>query len=257
MGTKLVPMEMSRQFLARGGIYPRGWPQGRSKLRAECLIEGLDPSIEVTACLQQTVERQVLDHNDEPVESLVVAGKRYASRQETAEREVQIAALPDRTACIKTAGSKRAELVENGSTAGALMWHWESLHCTVEAWIEELESGLHRARVEVANRLEWDATEQESAQMRTLHAVHVLMHSPDGAFVSLADPPPHLRKHAMECHNEGLWPVPVGEAGDRRTMLAAPVRLEDYPDIAIESGGHSFARRPTGGSATVSMRNTA
>jgi hypothetical protein len=250
-------MGMNRQFLARGGIYPRGWPQGRSQLRAECLIEGLNPRVEVTVRLLQTVERQVLGANGEPVENLVVAGKRYASREETAEREVRIAALPDRTACIKTAGSKRAELVENGATAGALLWHWEPLHCTIEAWIEELESGLHRVRVEVANRLEWDGTEREPAQMRTLHAAHVLMHSPDGAFVSLADPPPHLHKQATACQNEGLWPVPIGEAPDRRTMLAAPVRLEDYPDIAAEGDEHSFARRPAGMQATVNARNAA
>jgi hypothetical protein len=250
-------MEMNRQFLARGGVYPRGWPQGRSQLQTECLIEGLDPSVEVTVRLLQRVERQVLNRDDEPVENLVVAGKRYASREEIAEREVRIAALPDRTACIKTAGSKRAELVENGATAGALRWRWEPLHCTIEAWIEELEAGLRRVRVEVANRLEWDGSEQAPTQMRALHAAHVLMHSPNGAFVSLADPPPHLREQAIACQNEGLWPVPIGEAGDRRTMLATPVHLEDYPDIAPADNRQSFTRQTASRPSMATIRNAA
>ncbi|HEX6687406.1 MAG TPA: hypothetical protein VF085_01935 [Solirubrobacterales bacterium] len=225
---------MSRQFLARGGIFPRGCPQGRSQLRAECLIEGLDPSVEVTVRLLQAVERQVLDARSEPVEFLAVAGKRYASRPETVEREVRISELPDRTAAVKTAGSKQAELVEGGMPAGTLVWHWESMHCTVEAWIEGLEPGLRRVRVEVANRLEWDGGGRERTLLRTLHSTHVLMHSPDGAFVSLADPPSHLSEQAATCHSDGLWPVVVGEVGDRRTMLAAPVRLEDYPPGGVD-----------------------
>jgi hydrogenase maturation protease len=234
-------MEMSRQFLARGGIFPRGCPQGRSQLRAACLIEGLDPDVEVTVRLLQAVERQVLGAEGEPVEFLTVAGKRYASRAETVEREVRISALPDRTATVMTAGSKQAELVENGAQAGALRWRWESMHCTVEAWIEELERGLHRVRVEVANRLEWDGGGLERTLMRTLHSTHVRMHSPDGAFVSLADPPRHLRRQSATCRNDGLWPVVVGEAGDRRTVLAAPIRQEDHP----QSRAGSRKARPT------------
>lgn len=226
-------MEMSWQFLARGGIFPRGCPQGRSQLRAACLIEGSDPEVEVTTRLLQAVERQVLDAENKPVEFLAVAGKRYASRSESVEREVRTSMLPGRTATVKTAGSKQAELVEKGARAGTLLWHWESMHCTVEAWIEELETGLHRVRVEVANRLEWDGGGRERTLMRTLHSTQVVMHSPDGAFASLADPPHHLRKQSANCRNDGLWPVPIGEAGDRRTMLAAPVRLEDYPQSGL------------------------
>jgi hydrogenase maturation protease len=181
--------------------------------------------------LLQRVERRVIDPEGKPVESLVVAGKRYACDEEIAEREVRIDALPDRTAVVKAAGKKRAELIEGGAPAGALSWSWEALHCTVEAWVDELASGLRRVRVEVANRLEWNGGSHRQAMMRTLHSTHLLLHSPDGAFVSLADPPPRLREQAVACRNEGLWPVPLGEAGDRHTMLAAPVRLEDYPDL--------------------------
>lgn len=224
---------MSRQFFASGDVYPRGWAAGPSQLRAECLIEGSDPRVELTARFAQVVERQIFDATGAPVAELVVTGRRYECGKETAEREVRLAALPDRTAAIRTAGSAQAELTERGRPAGTVVWRWEPMHGTVEAWTEELAPGLHRVEVDVANRLEWLGDEPERALMQTLRSTHVVMHSPDGAFVSLAHPPAHLRGQAAACHNEGLWPVPIGEAGDRRTILASPVVLEDYPPLSV------------------------
>ncbi len=167
---------MGRQFLAQGGVHPRGWPQGRSQLRAECLIEGLDPQIEISLRFLQAVERQVLDAEGQPVDDIVVAEKPYVSEQETIERELHLATLPNRTATVRTAGSKEVELIEKGAVAGSLRWHWESLHCTVEAWIDDLERGVRRLRVEVANRLEWDGGGLERTLLRTLHSPQIEMH---------------------------------------------------------------------------------
>ncbi len=242
-------MEDRKRF-ARG-VPPRGCPEGRSQLRAECLIEGLDPTVEVTARLRQTVERQVLDAGGEPVDFLVVAGTRYASREESVEHEVRIPSLPGRTARIEPAGERRAELVENGVKAGTLKWGWEHLHATVEAWAEEIAPGLRRVRVSVANRLEWDGAESQQSPLRSFYAAEVVMHSPDGAFASLANPPIHLREHSGTCHNEGLWPVPIGEAGDRRTMLASQVRLQDYPHAVPQADPIPFARGDDAGGRTI------
>jgi hypothetical protein len=222
---------LSREFLARGDVHPRAWPGGRSELRAECLIEGSDPRIEATVRFAQTVARHVVDVDGNPVEELVVSGRRHRGGEELEEHEVKLDSLPNRTAEIRTPGSRRAELREKGAPAGSLVWSWEPLHGTVEGWIDELGPGLRRVRVEIANRLEYDCEDGEGARRRALHATHLLLHSPDGAFVSLANPPTRLRKQAADCRNEGLWPIPVGEAGDRRTVLAAPIRLEDYSPI--------------------------
>lgn len=220
-------------LFAWSGIYPRGSPEGPSQLRAECLIEGADPRVEVTLRFMQVIERQVLDASGEALEELVVTGHRYSSGEETVGWEVHLDSLPDRRAALGTAGRERAELTESNAPPSALVWRWEPLHATVEAWIDEIAPALRRVRVEVANRLEWDGTAREQAPLRTLRATHIVMHSPDGAFASLADPPPHLREAAATCRNEGLWPVPIGEAGDRRTILASPVALEDYPQIGV------------------------
>lgn len=196
----------------------------------ECLIEGLDPSVDVTARFIQLAQRRVLDRHGNPVPSLVVAGERYSSREEVVEHEIRIDALPNRAATVKPAGVERTELVERGVPAGSLEWRWEPLHATIEAWIEEIAPGLRQVHINVANRLEWDGPDEQAA-LRAFYLTAVVLHSPDGAFASLAEPPPHLREQAASCHNEGLWPVPVGEIGDRRTILASPMPLEDYPAL--------------------------
>lgn len=247
--------KMRNQHRPARGVLPRSSPCGRSKLRAECLIEGIDPQIEVTARFLQAVDRQVLDVDGKPVSFLVVAGNRYASREEIAEHEMRIPSLPNRTASVKTANCEQAELTENGMPAGTLLWRWEPLHATVEAWTEAVEPGLHRVVVDVANRLEWDADASEQQnRMRSLYSTQLIMHSRDGAFVSLANPPSHLRHHAAACRNDGLWPVPVGEAGDRRTMLASPIHFHDYPDIPLETRTDSLDRQ-VARTRTASFRN--
>jgi hypothetical protein len=183
-------MDMSRQLLgqllALGGVHPLGSPEGPSQLRAECLIAGTNPRIEVTVRFIQAIERQVLDAAGKPVEDLLVTGRRYSTGDETDEREVRLSPLPNRTAAIRTAGAERAELTENGAPAGALEWRWEPLHSTVEAWTEEVRPGLTRVLVEVANRLEWDRATPEQNLMRTLHSTRVAIRTSDSAFSSSA-----------------------------------------------------------------------
>ena len=67
-----------------------------------------------------------------------------------------------------------------------------------------------------------------------------MLRAQDGAFVSQTDPPPAAREAAEACENHGTWPVLVGEAGDRQTMLSSPIILEDHPRIAPESPGDLF-----------------
>ena len=45
---------------------------------------------------------------------------------------------------------------------------------------------------------------------------------------------------AAQCQNVGAWPVLVGDPGERDTLLASPIILYDYPQIAPESAGDLF-----------------
>jgi hydrogenase maturation protease len=56
----------------------------------------------------------------------------------------------------------------------------------------------------------------------------------------MIDPPEPYRAIAATCRNVGVWPVLVGEPGARDTILAAPIILYDYPQVAPESPGDLF-----------------
>lgn len=177
-------MEMNRQLFALGGVYPRGCPKRPSEMLAECLIEGARPEVEVEVRFDQLVERQILDPDDEPVGQLLVTGRRYTAGKEAMAREVRLSSLPNRTAALATAGEERMDLIESGALAGTVVWRWESLHATVEAWTEEVRPGLHRVKVMVANRLEWEQGAPEQNRMRILRSAQVVTESPDAAFAS-------------------------------------------------------------------------
>jgi hypothetical protein len=62
----------------------------------------------------------------------------------------------------------------------------------------------------------------------------------DGGFISLLDPSDDVRQAAAECRNIGCWPVLAGDEGQVDLMLASPIILYDYPEVAPESSGDLF-----------------
>jgi hypothetical protein len=71
-------------------------------------------------------------------------------------------------------------------------------------------------------------------------STHALLGLRGGRFVSLIDPPDDMRKLADTCQNRGLWPVLVGDRARADRVLAAPIILYDFPQIAPESPGNFF-----------------
>jgi hydrogenase maturation protease len=94
--------------------------------------------------------------------------------------------------------------------------------------VDRVGPHLHRLTVELVSRA------------GVLRAAHAMLRAPDGAFVSLTDPPERLRDAAEACGNIGVWPVLVGEPGSADTMLCSPIILEDHPRIAPESPGDLY-----------------
>jgi hypothetical protein len=71
-------------------------------------------------------------------------------------------------------------------------------------------------------------------------STHAILHCAEGDFVSLLEPADELQHAVSACQNRGVWPVLVGEDGDTHTLLASPIILYDYPQIAPESPGDLF-----------------
>ena len=67
-------------------------------------------------------------------------------------------------------------------------------------------------------------------------SAHAVLSAQDGEFVSMTDPPAEFADIAAACVNTGVWPVLV----ERDTILASPIILPDYPEVAPESTGDLF-----------------
>jgi len=102
--------------------------------------------------------------------------------------------------------------------------------------------GLYQITVRVENRTPFsdESASRESALPWALLACHVQLNVEGASFVSSIDPPEDLRTQVQACRSIGVWPVLVGEVGRTDALLAAPIILPDYPQVAEESPGDLF-----------------
>jgi hypothetical protein len=212
-----------------GGVHPPAWagehPDDRAVVRAECLVEGGAPQVDVRVRFLQVVRRDVAGADGTPADELVAAGERYLAWDEAVERE----AGPGPMAI---AAAREAEGVQGGSVIRS----WEALAGSVALDVTRLRDGLARVRVEIANATPWAGGQREDVLRRTFCSTHAVLRVRGGRFVSCADPPEALRAEAAACEQAGLWPVLVADD----VVLASPIILEDRPAIAPESPGDLF-----------------
>jgi hypothetical protein len=132
--------------------------------------------------------------------------------------------------------------------ADGIVRRQEEVEGLIEVSSRSLADGWSRISVRISNcgvidvpavdSAAWPA--REAALRRSLVSTHAILRVPGGEFASLVDPPEELRELSAECSNVGLWPVLVGDAAPSDTMLASPIILYDYPQIAPESAGALF-----------------
>jgi hypothetical protein len=209
-------------------------PDDRASFQAQCLVEADEtPEIETHVRFLHVVERR-LERNGEFVDQVTVGGTSYLSWDEATERE--LLAGHGRHDIVISAGHE-AEQLQEGTK---IVRTWEELRGRVTVETERIGERLFRVTVQVANEAPWQGSERKDALRRAFCSTHVVLHANEGAFVSLTDPPAELRAAARNCDNIGLWPVLVGAEGERHTLLASPIILSDYPQIAPESPGDLF-----------------
>ncbi len=81
---------------------------------------------------------------------------------------------------------------------------------------------------------------RDQVLLRSLVSVHSIFQVTGGRLISLLDPPDEFRSAAESCRQIGCWPVLAGEEGQTDMMLASPIIIYDYPQIAPESSGDLF-----------------
>ncbi len=227
----------NRQRWTFGGVYPDAYAcasSDRSVVQVECLLEGTDAAVDVGVRFLHVVHRQAAEGETlRPVDE--IAGQ--LTWDETTERTVELDGVQGMASTeIDVPPGRVVELVDGG----ALVRTWKRLEGRVEAAIEPLEERLQLVRVTLRNDSPRRELERDSAVRHTFLSAHVVLRARGGELVSATDPPDALQRATARLRNAGLWPVLVGEEGRRDTVLAAPIILSDYPQIAPESPGDFF-----------------
>jgi hypothetical protein len=192
----------NRQRWTFGGVYPESHSAGRAddpgEMRAECLVEGPDPVVDVSVRFLHVVRRQAL-RDGEPVDELEAGGERHLSWEEATERELEVGSVrlggPLRVPIRVPAGEAREDL-----DGGTVVRSWRELRGEIAASCEELHDGLHRVRVTVRNTSSWRGGDREDALRQTFCSTHFVLTVRGGEFASLTDAPDELR---ATCENSG------------------------------------------------------
>jgi len=234
------PSVKNRQRWTFGGLYPEAYCQAGNGESAgnqtECLVEGnAAATIEVVVRFLHLIERR----SDEPSSQ---------SWQEAEEREVQLGSVSlgellsgPRSVDFAFPGGRHCEPLRGA--AGELIREQQDIQGSVEVQASPVTEEQFRLTVRVVNRTpcgEAECTGRDAALLRCLVSSHIILGVQNGAFVSLLDPPDCQREAAAACRNVGVWPVLVGAEGQTDIMLASPIILYDYPQVAPESPGDFF-----------------
>jgi hydrogenase maturation protease len=268
----------NRQRFNFGVLYPKSYSESQVgsdawSMQTECLVEGgahtrIEIRVRFLKLVARSVQKLISSTSDPdampqfaPVSSLEVDGKVFTSWQEAIEREVKVPplnleALTNAPVTWEFAFPARNEPELLSDAAGRLVGTIDrkqaSVHGTVEIEAQPAAAGVFKIRVCVKNQTSFmdgevaaeadspSASDRDAALMHSLVSAHVLLAAINGQFVSLLEPSENLRDLAETCQNLGAWPVLVGAEGERNTMLASPIILYDYPQIAPESPGDLF-----------------
>ena len=266
----------NRQRWTFGGLYPRQYVvsqdgiAGTSDLwtiQTEFLARGNEhATIDVKLRCLHLVERQVreldnpssalpadLEVASRPVTWMQVGERLFQTWQEAVEREAICAALhvgdlltEAHTLSFSFPPRRDIEPLKtpNGELVAVIVREQQRIDGSLSVRAQSIKDGLFKITVRITNLTPWEASHTEASRdealMRALVSTHAILGIHGGEFISLLEPPEEYEEAAEECHNAGMWPVLVGEEGERDAVLASPIILYDYPQIAPESQGDLF-----------------
>ncbi|MFZ0537562.1 MAG: hypothetical protein WAM47_11885 [Candidatus Sulfotelmatobacter sp.] len=235
-----------------GVLYPELYSEAQAgsdawTMQTECLVEGAcsaieTPAIEIRVRFLKLVSRTSRDR-----------AEASAPWQEAIECEVivppqnldALVVTPLQWDFVFPAKEESEDVGDgNGEIAGRIDRIQQSVQGAVLVNATPVAAALFKLQVQVKNltplELNPDQTSRDSALMQSLVSAHTVLGVVNGQFISLLEPPEDLKNLAASCENVGAWPVLVGAVGQRDTMLASPIILYDYPQIAPESPGDLF-----------------
>jgi len=237
----------NRQRWNFGVLYPQAYREAQGgidacSLRTECLVCGTGGSL-----LEVRLRFLQLQVRHSQCDSVLGAGVTPDGWQEAVEREVVIPAFTLAGAVAHTITHSfqfpEHTLIDvDPENGGEIVRCQSELRGEVEIVAQQIHKNLFKVTVDVRNTstIEANNPTRDSVLLQSLVSMHAVLGVSGGEFVSLLDPPTNLQEVARQCQNIGVWPVLVGDANQRDTLLASPIILYDYPQIAPESAGDLF-----------------
>ncbi len=190
-----------------------------------------------------------------PVPALQVGSTQWVSWDEAVEQEIELLDLPlaelsaGHRVPIEVAGDELIEVLRDdaGQTVGRIVRKRLPLAGQLELCLQacETERPLATLRARLDNVSEFvpapDGTvgvsPRDVAVRQSFVGVHLLLAVRGTGFASVIEPPDWAAPAAARITNRRCWPVLVGAKGDRDLLLASPIILYDYPELAPESPG--------------------
>ncbi len=247
----------NRQRWTFGILYPPAFPEvrlgtERNSMHSECLAETTaDASVRVELRFLHLLARQVERANGmdsfETVSALGVDDELFESWDEALERSVviELANLnaPQQLSFRFPASGETEPLHDRGGRlAGRIARTQHEVRGTISVSFRHLDEKLVRLVIDVFNDTALDSrsASRNSALLCSLLSAHSILTASGAQFVSLLDPPEHLREAVDACRNVGNFPVLAGDSPERDMMLCSPIVLYDYPQVAPESASSFF-----------------
>jgi hypothetical protein len=179
---------------------------------------------------------------------LVVGNEILVPWEEGLDRTVDVPALDlagvDPVASEHAFGFDGSETFEpvaspDGTVVGRLVRKCEPIEgrILVEASVAGADVASISVTVENTTRGAVPSVDRGAVMDRSLVALHTMLGIDGGSFLSMFDPPVALADLAGQCHNEGTFPVLIG---DDDVMLSSPIILYDHPEVAPESPGDLY-----------------
>jgi hypothetical protein len=225
-----------------------------SSLSTQCLLRsGVEGQVSVRLRFLQLQARHVerIEPGDPtrfaPVDELRAGTKSWLSWDEAVSHELELGPcrLADlrggRTFPVHVPGGEDVETLkdDDGHRVGQLVRRRWPLIAVVVVTTASVD-GPVRLSVVVENTVEERVDTKDQAIRRSFIGAHLILATDGAEFVSLLDPPDDARRAAAECQQHRCWPVLAGEPGQSEVVLASPIILYDYPEVAEQSAGELF-----------------
>jgi hypothetical protein len=227
-----------------GVVYPQAYSEAQGgeeacSMRTECLVSG-----NVDAILEVKLRFLHLQTRSMRAPSEIRTGLLPDGWQEAVEREVSLpeVAVGGLLQGARCAFEFSSQTRLDSERDGMIERRQEAVEGVIDVSAEIVGNDLYKIIIHTRNvsPMECSGADRDAALMQSLVSTHLILGVRKGEFVSLLEPPEELKHIVAQCQNVGAWPVLVGEPGQRDTLLASPIILYDYPQIAPESAGDLF-----------------